>query len=93
MKNPEYFRLIKDESFVGFKRIVTEYLPAAANRWQLDPVPHDTEATQKLSRPAMGIETLGREKITSREQRRVTHPKSKGQTEPTRIPSQEGITE
>lgn len=76
MKNPEYFRLFKDENFVGFKRIVTEYLPAAATRWQLDPVPHDSEETQKLSRPAMGIATLGREKIVTAEQRRVTNPKS-----------------
>jgi len=77
MNNPVYYRLIgKDGSFVGFKRIVTEYLPAAATRWQLDPVPHDSEATQKLIGPAMGTETLGREKITTVKQRRVTNPKS-----------------
>ena len=77
MSNPEYYRLIgKDGNFVGFKRIVTEYLPAAATRWQLDPVTHDSEATQKLIKPAMGIATLGREKIGKAEQRRVTNPKS-----------------
>lgn len=65
MKNPVYYRLIKDGSFVGFKRIVTEYLPAAHARWQLTPIPHDSDETQKLSKPAMGIGTLGREKITS----------------------------
>jgi len=63
MKNPEYFRLIKDGSFVGFKRFVTEYLPASHNIWQLDELEHDE--TQKLSRPAMGIETLKRERINS----------------------------
>ena len=73
MSNPEYYRLIgKDGSFVGFKRVVTEYLPAAATRWQLDPVKHDSEATQKLSQPAMGTATLGREKIVTTKQRRVS---------------------
>lgn len=65
MENPEYFRLIKNEQFVGFKRVVTEYLPASHNAWQLDPIEHDPEDTQKLSRPAMGIESLKRERITS----------------------------
>lgn len=76
MNNPQYYRLKKDERFVGFKRIVIEYLPATQSRWQLDPFPHDSEATQKLSQPAMGIATLGRGKITTTEQRRVTNPKS-----------------
>lgn len=72
---------MKDGHFAGFKRIVTEYLPAAATRWQLESFPHDENATQKLNKPAMGIETLGREKITTVKQRRITHPKSKEQTE------------
>jgi len=65
MKNPEYFRLVKDGRFVGFKRIVIEYLPASHTTWQLDQIEHDSEDTQKLSRPALGIETLKREGITS----------------------------
>lgn len=65
VKNPEYFRLIKDGSFVGFKRVVTEYLPAGHTRWQFAPIDHDSEDTQKLSRPAMGIVSLKRERITS----------------------------
>ena len=82
MKNPVYFRLFKDDSFVGFKRVVTEYLPAAATRWQLDSFPHDENATQALSKPAMGTATLGREKIISGgKQRRVTHAKSKSHNE------------
>lgn len=81
MKNPVYFRLFKDESFVGFKRVVTEYLPAAATRWQLDSFPHDEDAIQKLSRPAMGTATLGREKIVTTEQMRVTHVKSQRHNE------------
>lgn len=93
MKNPVYFRLIdKNGNFVGFKRIVTEFLPATMTKWQLDPVEHDSEETQKLSKPAMGIATLGREKIVTPEQIRVTHPKSKEHNEPTlrrRFPTDE----
>ena len=60
MKNPEHFRLIKDGNFVGLKRVITEYLPAGQNKWQFNPIEHD--ASQKLSKPAMGIETLKRER-------------------------------
>lgn len=63
MKNPEYFRLIKDGQFVGFKRIVTEYLPAGHDRWQLDQVEHDPNETKRLSNPAIGTESLKRERI------------------------------
>lgn len=79
MKNPVYYRLFKKGSFVGFKRIITEYLPAAATRWQLRPMDHDEAENQKLSQPAMGIATLGREKVISEKQVVVTHPKSKEQ--------------
>lgn len=83
MKNPEYYRLMRDGNFVGFKRVVTEYLPAAGTKWQLDPVEHDEDATQKLSKPAIGAESLKRERLGAVKQRRVTTPKSKEQTEPT----------
>ncbi|MBA7644387.1 hypothetical protein ES703_52131 [subsurface metagenome] len=63
MKNPEYFRLIKDGQFVGFKRIVTEYLPAGHDRWQLDRIEANPDETRKLSKPAIGTESLKREKI------------------------------
>ena len=92
MKNPVYYRLFKKESFVGFKRVVTEYLPAAATRWQLDSFPHDEDATQPLSQPAMGTATYGREKIVTTEQRRVTNPKSKKQTGTVTGPSSLGVT-
>lgn len=65
MKNPVYYRLFKDGCFAGFKRVVTEYLPASHTRWQLDPIEHDPDETQKLSRPAFGIGTLGRARINS----------------------------
>lgn len=63
MRNPVYYRLLKDGHFVGFKRIVTEFLPAAYSKWQLEPLEHDPEDTQTLSKPAMGIVTLKRERI------------------------------
>lgn len=63
MKNPVYFRLIKDGHFVGFKRIVTEFLPASCTKWQLEPLEHDPEDSQILSKPAMGIVILKRERI------------------------------
>jgi len=65
MKNPEYFRLMKNGQFVGFKRIVTEYLPAGRSTWRLDQIEHDPGETQRLSRPALGIESLKRERISS----------------------------
>ena len=63
MKNPVYYRLMKDRKFAGFKRIVTEYLPAGHSVWRLARVDHDPGETQKLSRAAMGIENLKSETI------------------------------
>lgn len=65
MKNPVYFRLMLDGRFIGFKRIVTEYLPASHTRWQLAPLEHNPDEMQKLSTPAFGIQTLKREKLLS----------------------------
>lgn len=78
MDNPVYYRLESEAgNFVGFKRIVTEYLPAAATKWQLDEFPHSPERTEKLSTPAMGTATFAREKIVTTKQRRVgTGPKT-----------------
>lgn len=80
MDNPVYYRLIGEKgNFVGFKRIVTEYLDAGANRWHFLEIPHDPERTQKLSKPAMGTATLGREKIVTPSQVRVsTGPRTEG---------------
>ena len=63
MKNPEYYRLLKDGHFVGVKRIVTEYIPASGFKWQLEPIDHNPEENQKLSKPPLGCEGLKREKI------------------------------
>jgi len=80
MNNPVYYRLIGEkDNFVGFKRIVTEYLPAGHNRWQLADIPHDPERTEKLSKPGMGTATLGREKIITPQQIRVNPgPRTEG---------------
>lgn len=67
MRNPEYFRLNKDRQFVGFKRVITEYLPAGKDKWQLDPIEHEPKETEKLSRPAVGIGNMQRASITSRD--------------------------
>ena len=65
MKNPEYFRLSKDGHFIGFKRVVTEFLPIGGDKWQLRHFEHDEDQTQKLSKPALGIEALKRPRIRS----------------------------
>lgn len=83
MNNPVNYRLMKDGKFAGFKRIVTEWLPPGANRWQLDSIPHDEEETQKLSKPAMGTATLGRERIIKGDLKRGTGPESDEQPDPT----------
>lgn len=93
MKNPQYYRLTKDGRFVGFKRIVTEYLQASHTRWQLTPIPHDEDETQKLWKPAMGIGTLGRERITSHGQTSEPDPEPEEQSEPIPVPSNGGLVE
>lgn len=65
MKNPEYYRLVKDEIFVGFKRVVTEFLPAGHATWQLEPIEYDEAETKKLSSPPMGVAVLKRERISN----------------------------
>ena len=70
MKNPVYYRLMLDSRFVGFKRIVTEYLPASHTTWQLAPLKYNPDETSQLSTPAFGIETLKREKLMSSTKRK-----------------------
>ena len=65
MKNPEYFRLFKGGHFVGFKRVITEFLTPGGNTWKLEPVEHDPDETQKLSKPAVGISSMKRERIST----------------------------
>jgi len=65
MKNPVYYRLVKDENFVGIKRVVTEFLPAGYATWQLDPIECDEAETKKLGSPPMGVAVLKRERISS----------------------------
>jgi len=65
MKNPVYYRLVKDGKFVGFKRVVTEFLPAGHATWQLELIEGDEAETEKLSGPPMGVAVLKRERISS----------------------------
>ena len=50
------------DSFVGIKRVVTEYLEAGSEKWQLQPPVVPFESTN-LSSPPMGIERLKRPKL------------------------------
>ena len=36
MINPRYYRRMKKGSFIGFKRVIVEYLEAGKDKWQLD---------------------------------------------------------
>ena len=55
-------RLVLNRQFVGFNRIVTEYLPAGADVWQLKPIDHDESVS--LGKAPKGIAGLEREPIT-----------------------------
>ncbi len=61
MKNPQYFRLYRDGEVVGFKRVITEYLPMGQNKWLLEQVQH-CEA-MKLAVAPLGISTLNRPEV------------------------------
>ncbi len=59
IRNPQYFRLMKDGHVVGFGRIVCEFLASDAVRWGRDEIPHDERMS--LSKPPMGIANMKRE--------------------------------
>lgn len=82
MRNPQYYRLFKGEHFVGFKRVVTEYLPVTINRWQLASIDHNPEETQMLCQPAMGIAKLAREKLGGKKPKaKKEEPQAQNETE------------
>ena len=58
-----YYRLTKNRHFVGFSRIVIEYLSADGVEWQLNPVENDEDEKIKLSTPPLGIEGLKRKQM------------------------------
>lgn len=71
MQRPKYQRLLKEDEkggsvFVGFKRTVTQYLPAGGDMWQNQPIDYSPELTVNLAQPAMGIECLKRARIPKR---------------------------
>ena len=61
MKAVTYKRLMNDDDhFVGFQRIVVEYLSAGGDRWQLEPIPYDSELSTKISQPPVTIINMQR---------------------------------
>ena len=62
MPNPQYYRITNNDKFIGFMRIVTEYLPAGENVWSLAKPDHDEKI--KLGQKPVGIESLKRVKFT-----------------------------
>jgi len=73
-RNPQYYQLIKDRHIIGFKRVVTEYLPAGANQWQLEPIGHDE--SYQLSVLPMGIEGLKRPSLRPKVKSKVERVES-----------------
>ena len=67
-KNPVHYRLVNfDNDVVGTMRVTTEYIAPAGDRWQLEPIPCDRDATVRLDKPPFGIDAkkrplLGRKK-------------------------------
>lgn len=59
IKNPQYFRLMKDGHFVGFGRITCEFLKAGGSIWLRDAIEYDDR--EILSRPPMGVANTKRE--------------------------------
>lgn len=53
-----YYRLMKNDHFVGFRRVVVEYLTLTSDKWQLSNIEYDH--AERLSRPAVGISSLKR---------------------------------
>jgi hypothetical protein len=65
-ENVDYYRLSANGRFVGFKRVVTEYLSAGGTVWRLSRIPHDVDKTVLLATPALGTESLSRERWPKR---------------------------
>ncbi len=59
IRNPQYFRLMKDGHVVGFGRIVCEFLPADGGKWTCKEIPYDEKIS--LSKPPIGIANIKRE--------------------------------
>ena len=69
MSNPQYFRLTKYNKLVGFKRVIIEYLPVTARRWQLGEIDHDPNQTVMLTKPPLGIASLKRPDLKGKQER------------------------
>lgn len=58
MPNPQYYRMMKDNKIVGFKRVTTEFLPIDGNKWQLHPLTPQYLDAQILSKYPKGINKI-----------------------------------
>ncbi len=59
IRNPQYFRLMKDGHVVGFGRIVCEFLAPDENKWNREDIPYDERIS--LAKPPIGIANIKRE--------------------------------
>lgn len=71
MNNPCYIRLIKKDDngmhrFVGVKRMTTEFWKPGSNKWQLEPLDHDSDDSINLAVPPIGIASLRRPRLGKR---------------------------
>lgn len=61
MKAVQYYRLMKGEKVVGFKRVTTEYIDMADNKWKLESISYDSEI--KLSTLPLGLNRMKRARL------------------------------
>ena len=62
---PEKYILLKDKQgkFIGWKRIVVEYLSSSEDIWRWTPLDYDPDLSVTLSTPPLGIACYKREPI------------------------------
>ena len=61
--NCQYNRLTDDDGrFIGFSRVIVEFLPAGADKWQIEPIGKDLQVV-RLTKPPMGIARLPRARL------------------------------
>ena len=59
-----YYRLVSDNNnFIGFKRVIIEYLPAGSNQWQFKPLNSNNLENIKIHQPPACISDTKRARI------------------------------
>ena len=61
MKAIQYYRLMKGEKVVGFRRVTTEYIDLADDKWKLESISCDSEI--KLSTLPLGLNRMKRARL------------------------------